>query len=71
VVRPLTRSTRRVRCTRTSGSNMLLRLHQIDKFYTTGEGPLHVLHGIDLSLEAGGKRQILATKAIQRLPIFQ
>ena len=32
---------------------MLLRLHQIDKFYATGEGPLHVLHGIDLSLEAG------------------
>ena len=32
---------------------MLLRLHQIDKFYPTGEGPLHVLHGIDLSLEAG------------------
>ncbi|TIL85974.1 MAG: macrolide ABC transporter ATP-binding protein, partial [Mesorhizobium sp.] len=32
---------------------MLLRLHRIDKFYPTGEGPLHVLHGIDLSLEAG------------------
>ena len=32
---------------------MLLRLHQIDKFYPTGEGPLHVLHGIDLSLDAG------------------
>jgi putative ABC transport system ATP-binding protein len=32
---------------------MLLRLHQIDKFYATGEGPLHVLHGIDLSLQAG------------------
>ena len=32
---------------------MLLRLHQIDKFNATGEGPLHVLHGIDLSLQAG------------------
>jgi putative ABC transport system ATP-binding protein len=32
---------------------MLLRLHQIEKSYPTGEGPLHVLHGIDLSLEAG------------------
>ena len=32
---------------------MLLRLHQVDKFYPTGEGPLHVLRGIDLSLEAG------------------
>jgi putative ABC transport system ATP-binding protein len=32
---------------------MLLRLHQIDKFYPTSEGPLHVLRGIDLSLQAG------------------
>ncbi len=32
---------------------MLLRLHQIDKSYPTAEGPLQVLHGIDLSLEAG------------------
>jgi putative ABC transport system ATP-binding protein len=32
---------------------MLLRLHQIEKFYPTGEGPLHVLRGIDLSLQAG------------------
>ena len=28
---------------------MLLKLHQIDKFYLTSEGPLHVLRGIDLS----------------------
>ena len=35
------------------GGNMLLRLHQVDKFYPTSEGPLHVLRGIDLSLEAG------------------
>lgn len=32
---------------------MLLRLHQIEKSYPTGEGPLHVLRGIDLSLQAG------------------
>jgi putative ABC transport system ATP-binding protein len=32
---------------------MLLRLHQIEKYYPTGEGPLHVLRGIDLSLQAG------------------
>ena len=38
------------------GSNMLLRLHQIDKFYPTGEGPLHVLRGIDLSLQGWTRR---------------
>jgi putative ABC transport system ATP-binding protein len=32
---------------------MLLRLHQIYKSYPTGEGPLQVLRGIDLSLEVG------------------
>ena len=32
---------------------MLLRLHQIDKSYPTVEGPLQVLHGINLSLAAG------------------
>jgi putative ABC transport system ATP-binding protein len=32
---------------------MLLRLHRVEKSYPTGEGPLQVLRGIDLSLEAG------------------
>lgn len=35
------------------GNLMLLALHKVEKSFATSEGPLKVLHGIDLQLDAG------------------